>query len=258
VYRSFRVSITDCALCPVTQFGACCTDDGCIDESLETPGQPIDPFECEQVLGGTFKDAWEDCFTHRDPTVTAQFACDNCNGGFDCNCALQEHCVNRVCVPCLDQVVEVPETAAPAWHNTGVAVAAGATVTLIAKQCEDLLWGTTIRSQVGEGLTQTGGPDDEYVADQAGALKVRLERQGAPAAGQLCIAITDPPPPPPPPPSPCPPGSNFGVSVQPGGTFCGCCGGSHPFPTADGGCASVEGGPSEVPWLGVDCPNPLP
>ena len=199
VYRSFRVSITDCSLCAITQFGACCTDEGCIDESLANPGSPIDPFECEQVLGGIFKDAWEDCTTHRYPTITAQFACDDCNGGFDCNCGMQEHCVNRVCVPCLDQVIEVPETAAPAWHDTGIQVAAGATVTLIAKKCDDLEWGTTIRSQVGAGLLQTGGPDDEYVADQAGNLQVRLERQGGPAAGQLCIAIVTPPPPPPPP-----------------------------------------------------------
>lgn len=195
IQRTFRPTITDCALCPSTGIGACCTEEGCVDMSTVDPTKPIDRFECENVLNGEFKTTWIDCRQPRDRTISTEFACEDCNGRFDCDCDVPDHCVNRRCVPCLDQVIEVPVVAAPLWFDTGIPVAAGATVTLIAKQCEDLEWGTTIRSQVGEGLLQTGGPNDQYVADQAGTLQVRLERQGQPASGQVCLRITPPQPP---------------------------------------------------------------
>lgn len=267
IARSFRPTLTDCSLCPSTAVGACCTDSGCVDVSSVDPLQPIDRFECENVLNGEFKNTWIDCRQPRYSTITAEFACDDCNGGFDCNCAMEEHCVNRTCVPCLDQVVEVPETAAPQWHDTGVAVNAGDTVTLIAKQCDDLEWGTTIRSQVGEGLLQTGGPNDEYVADQGGTLQVRLERQGQPATGQLCIQVTAAPPPPPgccmqcivfpPAGEPCPDGF-----TEPDGNE-GFCEGFY-----DTSCDEAQQGPEAqqcialggevVGVVGAPCANPLP
>jgi ribosomal protein S11 len=154
------------------------------------PTKPMDRYECEEVLGGEFKTTWIDCRQPRDPTITTQFACEDCNARFDCDCPVADHCVNRQCVPCLDSVVEVPLVAGPAWHDTGIPVGAGDTVTLIAKRCDELEWGTTIRSQVGDGFLQTGGPTDEYIANDSGTLLVRLERQGAPAAGQLCVRVT--------------------------------------------------------------------
>lgn len=203
VYRSFRVSISNCSLCPITQFGACCTDEGCIDESQANPGSPIDPFECEQVLGGIFKDAWEDCTNHRDPTITAQFACDDCNGRLDCDCPPDEHCFNRTCVPCLDQVLNVPLRAPPDWWDTGVNVVAGDEVHILPKLCEDdPPWGNVVRAQVGNGNLWVGGigPRDLiFTADDSGTLLVRLEYMGQPAAGNICLRITAAPPPPPPP-----------------------------------------------------------
>jgi len=193
VRRSFRPAMSDCALCPSTLLGACCTEDGCVDMSTIALGKPIDRFECEEILNGEFKSAWIDCRQHRDPTISTQFACEDCNGKFDCDCPIDKHCVSRQCVPCLDQVVEVPLVQAPAWHDTGVRVESGYTVRLFAKRCDDRGWGTTIRSQVGGGFLQTGGPDDEYVANDSGQLLVRLERQGQPAAGQLCVEIVPPP-----------------------------------------------------------------
>lgn len=191
--RSFRPTITDCSLCPVTQFGACCTDDGCIDESQQEPGSPIDPFECEQVLGGVFRPEWVDCRQHRDPAVNTEFACDDCNGRWDCDCDMADHCVNRQCVPCLDQVIEIPLVAG--LHDTAIAVAAGDDVAIIAKRCDSLEWGQTIRSQIGnDGAPRTSAGSDTFLADEDGTLLVRLERQGAPAAGQLCVQVTPPPP----------------------------------------------------------------
>lgn len=188
-HRSFRPLITDCSLCDTTQTGACCVDNGCIELSQTLPGTPIDYYECEEVLGGSFRSSWINCTTHRDPDVLATFACPDCNGQHDCQCDLMEYCVNRRCVPCLDVQFEIFPIGGDGWVNLFQTVQAGDTVRVLAKYCPSSGWGQGIESKVGNGVAHIGSGSLEYVADAQGDLFVRLRSAGVLVYGQVCIEI---------------------------------------------------------------------
>lgn len=153
--------------------------------------------ECA-AQGGTFKGAsWSDCETARtDNQGLYDFPCLACNGRGDCACEFDEKCEDRgssaKCVPCGDDAYTVTDVSQP----TKAGISIGDTVQIYVKNCT--VGGTEVTDrevecQVAGGATVTIDSEGELVADQDGALNLKMTAVGNEAI--VCVTIVEANPP---------------------------------------------------------------